>query len=1547
MISLTPTHKGYQGQFQQNIDFRVLLFKRKAGATASKTVTGYGTNEIYIQLTDWCWLYSICVVGLSISFGRYEIYFSDNPKNVAIASIADEHWYPLICHDSQGYPHTLSFDYSGDDNGSPSNSDKTHILPPLYAKYLKIKRSIGTFDAMYTNVVVIKEDYFDITNYCRDEITRTRRMDQTVRHYQAPTAQIILDNSDGLFNRRNTKSPYYQYLKSGTRFTIDVKFRGAAWEDPAEWIPLGSFRAKKFQKNDNAKTALIYGEAGRALGLSKTTQRIFEQVPVREFAKYLLKDDNQQKPFCALIPRKNQVRTMVEEELGVGKFNDPEYEKGFQNLCDDTLYYSSIAADQNAIYMAINTLDVPVNHGDPPTTPDTVTGTITILINNGGGSISLMCTSSHYTDIIGDTANIYPKICSDGEFIYLFDDIHDYKAMISTYDIEIKKIEIATGRIIDSEHNVLNMPGPVSTGHSSGPFYDKKNDVLVFGVNYTINGIRWYQVDKTTLKGNGTSYSKTYSIYISGDSRNVVGGYYDDIFDRWHFLIIGDGLASTDQYELVTDSSFNEIEIILLDINLSKKRFGLIIRPNRDIICSIQEGQDKWLYTHAKRQFWLKGNIQDTNGPLKDTVFYDQPQIYQDHKLESSGSWSGFVVETVDYWLNVKTGELILKRPLKQDARLWANYDYHPALNFPEITDMLRKDAIQQAAETENWRMIIDERENVELSERIYEEVIPTMDFSEAYNTILTFNSDPFNGLPDEVTTVNGSGIVDTPNSIFNDVQEHDYLIMTNGATPPTTGTFLIKSKISDKKIETYHKYDNSEYISGSVKRYVITRTPKSVLLGQTYEGKGVGLLNIIHDSNHKTIRVFSRDFMEQLVEDVDFTITTDGLGYKRINFIDTPRVRNNPAVIVQYRIQPELFELIDTENITHETEDWNEDTIINKVTVKGQRLLPDLTRLSIIKQYTIAPYSRQKRSDVPLIQETNSSGQFDWLPDDERSNYSEKDVTKQNFLLEFEHPMIIGTTAFTVKYGDEAGILLNGTVQHTKRDAAYFWEITGAFGDVNYLVMLENRREFRLCTEADYNDMVDPDTDMWLVDGNNDEVGYGTAPTSKTDIKTATHFYIKQMNGAYAREDSLYIVYNIKTVDYYIDGEGRVVQGTIEPNASDQGVFTGYPNKAATIVITPKDSQGATLFEMHGVSGAPGYKTGVNYAKIQSETFALRINRVQVDSKGANLLFDNWGEIEQNIEVNITGYPLSRVEKIDVEAGPTNTEIEEYGERDKEIENLFISEMYQAQSLAYGLRNYWKDEKSKFSTTIILAPHLQLEDIGEVTNPVENLDAVLMEILEMVDHIKCSGPSVTDLILQSVMDDLYQYHWGFEVKEINVETAIMLSDSIAEEREANIETPITVSDEVIEEHELDVETEITVSDGVVEEHELDVETEITVSDSIAEEREANIETPITVSDEVKAKILEVTAPNGGETWLEGENHDITWNYMAGITNVKIEYSVDNGANWSSVINSTPCDGTYSWLIPNENSNQCLIKISDADDSAIFDISDDVFTIAT
>jgi hypothetical protein len=91
---------------------------------------------------------------------------------------------------------------------------------------------------------------------------------------------------------------------------------------------------------------------------------------------------------------------------------------------------------------------------------------------------------------------------------------------------------------------------------------------------------------------------------------------------------------------------------------------------------------------------------------------------------------------------------------------------------------------------------------------------------------------------------------------------------------------------------------------------------------------------------------------------------------------------------------------------------------------------------------------------------------------------------------------------------------------------------------------------------------------------------------------------------------------------------------------------------------------------------------------------------------------------------------------------------------------------------------------------------------------------------------------------------------------------------------------------------------------------------------------------------------VEVTAPNGGEDWLVGASQDITWNGSGDITNVKIEYSSNNGSNWTTVIASTPNDGTYSWTIPNTPSATCLVRISDTDDDPT-DSSDAVFTISS
>jgi PKD repeat protein len=88
-----------------------------------------------------------------------------------------------------------------------------------------------------------------------------------------------------------------------------------------------------------------------------------------------------------------------------------------------------------------------------------------------------------------------------------------------------------------------------------------------------------------------------------------------------------------------------------------------------------------------------------------------------------------------------------------------------------------------------------------------------------------------------------------------------------------------------------------------------------------------------------------------------------------------------------------------------------------------------------------------------------------------------------------------------------------------------------------------------------------------------------------------------------------------------------------------------------------------------------------------------------------------------------------------------------------------------------------------------------------------------------------------------------------------------------------------------------------------------------------------------------------VVSPNGGEVWVVGESEDITWTGV-NVSDVKIELSVDNGSNWTSIVESTPNTGTYPWTVTaQDSSDECLIRITNAADGTVFDVSDDVFTI--
>lgn len=103
------------------------------------------------------------------------------------------------------------------------------------------------------------------------------------------------------------------------------------------------------------------------------------------------------------------------------------------------------------------------------------------------------------------------------------------------------------------------------------------------------------------------------------------------------------------------------------------------------------------------------------------------------------------------------------------------------------------------------------------------------------------------------------------------------------------------------------------------------------------------------------------------------------------------------------------------------------------------------------------------------------------------------------------------------------------------------------------------------------------------------------------------------------------------------------------------------------------------------------------------------------------------------------------------------------------------------------------------------------------------------------------------------------------------------------------------------------------------------------------------------------AASITVTSPNGGETWQPGEVHRINWNYVGGAS-VKI-YIYDSNISGSGSTNYiTPSGsavenkGYYDWTIalnqlPGGGSNNYRIRIDDANNSTITDLSDNVFSI--
>jgi len=95
-------------------------------------------------------------------------------------------------------------------------------------------------------------------------------------------------------------------------------------------------------------------------------------------------------------------------------------------------------------------------------------------------------------------------------------------------------------------------------------------------------------------------------------------------------------------------------------------------------------------------------------------------------------------------------------------------------------------------------------------------------------------------------------------------------------------------------------------------------------------------------------------------------------------------------------------------------------------------------------------------------------------------------------------------------------------------------------------------------------------------------------------------------------------------------------------------------------------------------------------------------------------------------------------------------------------------------------------------------------------------------------------------------------------------------------------------------------------------------------------------------------KIAVVIAPNGGETWNEGETGTITWQMPDGTTQVTIALSTDDGATWTTIGTAPATPTEFPWMIPHLSDSiitTARIKVSSTDKPDIIDVSNGVFTI--
>jgi hypothetical protein len=104
-----------------------------------------------------------------------------------------------------------------------------------------------------------------------------------------------------------------------------------------------------------------------------------------------------------------------------------------------------------------------------------------------------------------------------------------------------------------------------------------------------------------------------------------------------------------------------------------------------------------------------------------------------------------------------------------------------------------------------------------------------------------------------------------------------------------------------------------------------------------------------------------------------------------------------------------------------------------------------------------------------------------------------------------------------------------------------------------------------------------------------------------------------------------------------------------------------------------------------------------------------------------------------------------------------------------------------------------------------------------------------------------------------------------------------------------------------------------------------------------------------TITSATTTPSLTVTAPNGGESWVRGSNHAITWTSSGTVgSNVKVEV-LKAGVVVQTLSTSTPNNGAFSWTISTglATGSDYKIRITSTSNSVYTDTSNNYFTITS